>query len=205
MEEVKEKIRTLKQNNNFFKFILNGKNIAIIILSFLLFCYIVAYSDSDSYKHYSQIEDFNNQISELNSKIEDNEKQITNLQDANKLLQEEKSKLEEEKTTLETEKQELTTKVEELEKTSSTKLTSTTSTSQTQKSSSATLSSSTSSSKLSSGTSATTSTTNSQMVWVGETGTKYHNQGCRTLKGKGHQITMQQALAEGRQACKVCH
>ena len=43
------------------------------------------------------------------------------------------------------------------------------------------------------------------MVWVGETGTKYHNQGCRTLKGKGHQITMQQALAEGREPCKVCH
>ena len=47
--------------------------------------------------------------------------------------------------------------------------------------------------------------TNSQMVWVGETGTKYHNQGCSTLKGKGHQITLQQALAEGREPCKVCH
>lgn len=46
---------------------------------------------------------------------------------------------------------------------------------------------------------------NLQMVWVGDTGTKYHIQSCRTLKGKGHQITKQQALAEGRQACKVCH
>ncbi len=44
-----------------------------------------------------------------------------------------------------------------------------------------------------------------EMVWVGETGTKYHYQNCRTLKGKGHQITMKQALAEGRTACKVCH
>ena len=43
------------------------------------------------------------------------------------------------------------------------------------------------------------------MVWVGETGTKYHYQGCRTLKGKGHQITLQQAQAEGRAPCKVCH
>ena len=43
------------------------------------------------------------------------------------------------------------------------------------------------------------------MVWVGETGDKYHIQSCRTLKGKGHQITLQQALSEGRQACKVCH
>ena len=43
------------------------------------------------------------------------------------------------------------------------------------------------------------------MVWVGKTGTKYHNQWCGTLKGKGHQITMEQAQAEGRQPCKVCH
>lgn len=49
------------------------------------------------------------------------------------------------------------------------------------------------------------SNSNSQMVWVGETGTKYHNQWCGTLKGKGHQITMEQAQAEGRQPCKVCH
>lgn len=50
-----------------------------------------------------------------------------------------------------------------------------------------------------------TSNNKSQMVWVGETGTKYHYQGCRTLKGKGHQITLQQAQAEGRAPCKVCH
>ena len=30
----------------------NGKNIAIIILSFLLFCFIIVYADSDSYKSY---------------------------------------------------------------------------------------------------------------------------------------------------------
>ena len=44
-----------------------------------------------------------------------------------------------------------------------------------------------------------------EMVWVGETGTKYHYEDCRTLKGKGHQITLEQALAEGREPCKVCH
>ena len=44
-----------------------------------------------------------------------------------------------------------------------------------------------------------------EMVWVGDTGTKYHYQSCRTLKGNGHQITLQQALAEGRAPCKVCH
>ena len=204
-----------KRANNFKKsFWKNGKNIAIIILSFLLFCFIVAYGNSDANK----VEELTNQINELeqknnelNSKMEDNEKQITNLQDANKLLVEEKGKLEEEKKTLETEKQELNTKVEELEKISSTKntkptTTSVATTSQPQKSSSSLSSSTSSVSKSSSQTApASSSNSNSKMVWVGETGTKYHNQGCRTLKGKGHQITFQQAQAEGRAPCKVCH
>lgn len=51
----------------------------------------------------------------------------------------------------------------------------------------------------------TQTNTDEQMVWVGNTGTKYHKQNCRTLKGNGHQITMQQAIAEGREACKVCY
>ena len=46
---------------------------------------------------------------------------------------------------------------------------------------------------------------NSEMVWVGETGTKYHYKDCRTLKGKGHQITLEQAQEEGREPCKVCY
>lgn len=198
--EIKTSKHSKRANNSKKSFWKSGKNIAIIILSFLLVCFIVAYGNSDA----SKVEELTNQINELeqknnelNSKMEDNEKQITNLQDANKLLVEEKGKLEEEKKTLETEKQELNTKVEELEKISSTKnnkstTTAGTSTSQLQKSSSRT-------------TSASSSNNNSQMVWVGETGTKYHNQGCRTLKGKGHQITFQQAQAEGRAPCKVCH
>lgn len=51
----------------------------------------------------------------------------------------------------------------------------------------------------------TQTNTDEQMVWVGDTGTKYHKQNCRTLKGNGHQITMQQAIAEGREACKICY
>ena len=43
------------------------------------------------------------------------------------------------------------------------------------------------------------------MVYIGKTGTKYHNKGCRTLKGGGTAITMAEALAQGREACKVCH
>ncbi len=51
----------------------------------------------------------------------------------------------------------------------------------------------------------TNTDTNSEMVWVGDTGTKYHRQNCRTLKGNGHQITLNQALSEGREPCKVCY
>lgn len=47
--------------------------------------------------------------------------------------------------------------------------------------------------------------TNSEMVWIGETGNKYHRQSCRTLKKGKKQITLSQALSEGRQACKVCN
>lgn len=42
-------------------------------------------------------------------------------------------------------------------------------------------------------------------VYVGETGSKYHYQGCRTLKNGGRAISLEEALAEGRTACKVCH
>lgn len=48
-------------------------------------------------------------------------------------------------------------------------------------------------------------TNHSQNVWVGKTGTKYHRQNCRTLRGKGHTITYKQAIAEGREPCKVCN
>lgn len=43
------------------------------------------------------------------------------------------------------------------------------------------------------------------MVWIGDTGTKYHHQNCRTLRGNKYQITLDEALAQGRTACKVCH
>lgn len=43
------------------------------------------------------------------------------------------------------------------------------------------------------------------MVWIGDTGTKYHHQYCRTLKGNKYQITLEEAKAQGRTACKVCY
>ena len=41
-------------------------------------------------------------------------------------------------------------------------------------------------------------------VYIGKTGTKYHRQGCRTLKGNGSPISLSEAKAQGREACKVC-
>ena len=43
-----------------------------------------------------------------------------------------------------------------------------------------------------------------ETVYVGKTGTKYHEQGCRTLKNGAYPITLEEALEEGREACKVC-
>ena len=120
-----------------------------------------------------------NEIKDLNNQITSltTEKENLNSQimQLNKDLDSAKSQI----TTLENEKNELNSRIEELEKVSSTKNTTSTT--------------------------STATNNNSQMVWVGETGTKYHTQNCRTLKGKGHQITMQQALSEGKQPCKVCN
>ena len=41
-------------------------------------------------------------------------------------------------------------------------------------------------------------------VYIGKTGTKYHRQGCRTLKGNGSPISLSEAKAQGREACKIC-
>ncbi len=42
-------------------------------------------------------------------------------------------------------------------------------------------------------------------VWIGETGTKYHYQDCRTLKGNKYEITLEEAKAQGRTPCGVCY
>lgn len=43
---------------------------------------------------------------------------------------------------------------------------------------------------------------NTQMVWIGKTGNKYHRQSCPTLKGNGSQVPLQSVA--GREPCKVC-
>ena len=50
-----------------------------------------------------------------------------------------------------------------------------------------------------------TVTSNSQIVYIGESGNKYHYQNCRTLKNGAYPISLDEALTQGREACKVCH
>ena len=40
-------------------------------------------------------------------------------------------------------------------------------------------------------------------VYIVKTGTIFHSQGCRTLKGNGSPISLSEAKAQGREACKV--
>jgi len=45
----------------------------------------------------------------------------------------------------------------------------------------------------------------SQTVYIGATGTKYHRETCRTLKSTKTPISLEEAKAQGREACKVCN
>lgn len=199
-----------KKNNKLLNFLSSGKNVAILILSLILFCIIITYPDVDTTipansspetnELNSKINDLNIKVNDLEQQIQDKNQQITNLQNANKTLEEEKSQIESEKQSLENEKSELTTKIENLEKISSNNTNTSNNSKVTQNNTQ-----NTSSTVPHKTTSSTNSNYNSQMVWVGDTGTKYHKQSCRTLKGNGHQTTMEQALSEGRRACKVCY
>lgn len=41
-------------------------------------------------------------------------------------------------------------------------------------------------------------------VYIGQTGNKYHRESCSTLKGHGIRITYDEAISQGRGACKRC-
>ncbi len=183
--------RYKENKKSFFK---DKKNVVILILSILLFCAFYSYANPIDVSKYE------NQIKDLKNTTEQLQTEKTNLEQEKNKLEEDKKALEEQKTNLENEKQELTQKVDELSKAKEESHT-------VAKSDSPVTTSTTSSNKSSSSPVVATSqnTNNSQMVWIGETGTKYHNQSCKTLKGNKYQITLQQAQSEGRQACKVCH
>lgn len=45
---------------------------------------------------------------------------------------------------------------------------------------------------------------NENYVYIGKTGSKYHKKSCSTLKGSGSAVTLDEAIAQGRTACKRC-
>ena len=73
------------------------KNIAIVVLSILLFVTIISYPTSDTSTNNLQNSNLTSTINELQSELEEKQIEITNLQNSNKSLTEEKEKLEDEK------------------------------------------------------------------------------------------------------------
>lgn len=43
------------------------------------------------------------------------------------------------------------------------------------------------------------------VVYITDTGTKYHRATCRTLKKNKYEITKEEAIEQGYTACKVCN
>lgn len=149
------------------------KNIIIIVLSFLL---IITFSNSDSHKNDSEIQDLKGQLNNLNSQVEDYKNQITT-------LQEEKTKLESEKKTLEQEVEQL--KTSNLNKS-------------TQNTSASASTNSTSSPD-------NTTSTNSYTVYVTNSGKKYHSAGCSYLNKSKISIDKNTAISRGYTPCSKCN
>ena len=177
----------MENNQNIKKsFWKDKKNVAIVILSALLLLNPFGQTDNAS-----EISKLKTKISSLETTISTLENQNTNLKTKNDTLEQEKKELENENQRLAQENSQLK-ETKTISQQESTNINVTTPP--------------TSSSELLEATETTQlSESNSEMVWVGNTGTKYHKHSCRTLKGNGQQITLKQALSEGRQACKVCY
>ena len=51
----------------------------------------------------------------------------------------------------------------------------------------------------------TDTTPSTDIVYITDTGKKYHNSGCRYLNDSCHEISKADAEAQGYEPCKVCH
>ena len=197
MDNLDEEIEYKKKT--FWK---DGKNIAIIILSVILLCTIFVIPSRNTDEDIAQYE---RKISELNKKIEVLNDQIKTLTSTINVKEKTTDNLNKENTSKKEEISNNSTnqnnQQNEIKKTTE----SVQQTTSTEKSSSKTTNTNNNNTNVSSSPTTNSNDNQSEMVWVGETGSKYHYQDCRTLQGKGHQITLKQALAEGRQPCKVCH
>ncbi len=191
---VKEKIKK----------IFTGKNLAITILSFILFCALISQPNTKGYQN--TINDLNTKVSKYETTINSQKEQLTKLNTIDndyQKLKNDYNKVKEENTNLTSRVQTLENENKEL----STSITSLRSENEQLNNTIATTAATPTSAVVqtpSQNTAVPQQDNTSQTVWIGKTGTKYHRQTCATLKGKGQAITLQQALSQGRQACKVC-
>ncbi len=197
MESLLEKLKTFIKE----KSLLVASILAIIIV--IMFATILGTSGEKETlaKQYKELQaksqetsqNLQTQIKEKDSKITDNEKKITELQQEEKKneINESIKTLETEKQKLEEEKQTLTTQIEELKKTSSI-LT---------ERKNARASTSTSSSSVTT----TAQNTNSAIVYVTNTGKKYHKSSCSYLKKSKIQMNLSEAQSEGYTPCSRCY
>lgn len=206
MENLLEKLKTFIKE----KSVLVSSILAIIII--IMFATILGTNGEKETleKQYNELqakteettENLQTQIKEKDNKITDNEKKITELQqdekkneisESIKILETEKQKLEEEKKGLEEEKQTLTNEIEELKKTSSI-LTE-------RKNAAVSRSNNNSSNPVTTA----TQNTNSAIVYVTNTGSKYHKSSCSYLKKSKIQMSLSEAKSQGYTACSRCY
>lgn len=216
----KEEVQDAKKSKEQKSFWKDKKNIAIVVLSFIIVCFLFSSNDTEVNELRGQLEEKSSQMTELNKQLDERELQVTNLQDENKKLLEssaqitelqasnetlqseketlegQKSQLEQEKATLQTQNQELNARVEELQRISSSQTTSA-------KQSSTTVAASTTPSATVSN--APTGDTNSEMVYITDTGKKYHSGGCSYLRSSKHEISKSSAISQGYTACSRCN
>lgn len=213
-----------KKKKSFWK---DKKNVAIVILSLLLFCGLAS-SDTTQIDKINQL---NSQISELNQQIQNQDTQITELKNENDTLQEKNKEIKSLKTNNETlvkEKEELEAKLstlpstEEIQKTIDEKnsyilnlesqigaLTAEKSQVEAQNGilqqqlSNAQQSRSTSSTTKSNSSSSNTDV--STTVYITNTGNKYHRDGCSYLRSSQISISKNNAISQGYTACSRCN
>ena len=200
---MKNNLEEVEGKKKIFK---DKKNIAIIILSILLLFAICGSSEnsietSNSLPKEENIQVNQDKIQELerekNVLIQEKEKLETeknelyiekqDLENERNQLQKEKEDLETQTSTLEQEKTTLSDQLEQLKNKLANQKTTSNSTSSTSQ------------------TSTSTQNTNSAIVYVTETGKKYHKSGCSYLKKSKIQINLSDAKAQGYTPCSKCY
>lgn len=195
----------LEKENGKKKFFKDKKNIAIIILSVLLLISLGSSTGKTTENKISVETSANLEptLTEKEEQIQENQKQIEDLQKENKALIEEKQNLENENNQLQEEKQNLQnekSKLEEENKTLNTQIQNLKETSSTKSSTSNTVTSTQNTQN-----STTKQNTNSNIVYVTKTGTKYHKSNCSYLKNSKIEMSLTDAKAQGYTPCSRCY